>query len=121
MEEKRSFKEVTKEKFEVVKWKVKDGINESVNWIGNHKTEIVLMTPMVISAFGFAGNGIKYAKKHMEIRHETRKRDLQIYDPSTGCYLYLKRPLRTSEKVALANRTYGTTVTQCLDDLNVLK
>lgn len=113
---------------ETLKFKIEDRVDKAKfelrkvgMWITNHKEEILICTPMVLGAFKLGRTGINYATKRMEIRAEDRRKHYRVYDPNTGAYLFLKRPLTNKENYILATRASGITVTEILHDLDLLK
>lgn len=77
---------------------------------------------LIPSAIGAVGTIATATAKSIKTKSEEKKRTMQIYDPEMGQYLDLKRPLKVSEKVELAERhRAGENITLILDDMNRLK
>jgi len=115
--------EETKEKFsEKVKRQAKlfgNSVKETAvgvkDWVKEHPYETIgLLT--AVTALGkmcgkTVGNGL-----------EERRRNRSKYDPQTGSYVKLRRPLTAKEQVELAERRQnGESVTLILDDFGLLK
>lgn len=113
--------ENVKSKAKEAKEKVEFEILKGLDWIHNNKEELVVATPIILGTLGFAGKAIKSGAKRYEVRAEEKKRKLTVYDPSIGCYIDLKRPLKSSEKVMLGTKPKDVTVTQVLNSLNLIK
>lgn len=110
-----------KSKANRIKEEVNFKVREGLNWVHNNKEELITIAPFVVAGIGFAGRTVKSSAKRYEIRAEEKRRKLTVYDPSTGCYLNLKRPLKSSEQIMLGSKPKDMTVTQVLYSLNLIK
>lgn len=100
--------------------KVVGGIKKTWCWIDDNKSTLFMFVPVILAGVSLTGKLSANHTKRVISNNEMKKRDLQIYDPSTGCYLNLVRPLSNEEKALLAYRPDGVKVTQVLDSMGVL-
>lgn len=112
---KRKVKDVISDGWTTVKGKVKEGWD----WTMSHKGE-------VLTAFVIAKAAISLGKdagviKPREVKKE-ENRKLRIYDPHTGIWHDLRRPLTTKEKIYLEQRSAnGESYGSILSDFGVLE
>ena len=112
---KRKVKDVISDGWTTVKGKVKNGWD----WTMSHKGEV--LTAFVISKAAISlGKDAGVIKPREVKKEETRK--LRIYDPHTGIWHDLRRPLTTKEKIYLERRSAeGESYGSILSDFGVLE
>lgn len=114
--------EAAKEKAKV-KWEsLKSGARSIVGWCIDHPAE----TAAGLTALGTAAAGVtKLASKvdhKLETRLEDYRRKTEKYDPVTGSWLKLKRPMTSAEQIELAERRQnGESTTIILASMDILK
>ena len=86
----------------------------------SYEEEIIIVSAIALPA---AVGGIKAVSKAYTAHKEEQHRLLTEYDPSTGWYNELKRPLTTQDKanIMALRKSEGITVTEALLRLNLLK
>lgn len=108
-----------KEKFDAFKWNVKQKAIDIRDWCADHKEITVAAITIGLPALY---KTTKTVVHHADVKHDDYIRDHRTYDPSTGDYLYLKKPLRNDQKVELAERmAAGESKTIALSEMGVLK
>lgn len=113
--EKKSFKE----RYEEKKKKAKEKFDDVKKWCGEHKSEIVVFGPVLITG---AVEIIKTVSKRKNLDDEKALKDNYIYDRSMGHYYELKRKLKSSEWLQIEERkAEGETLGSILQDMRVLK
>jgi len=93
-----------------------------VGWCADHPTE----TAAGITAIGACAAGtaklVSKIDKKIDIQREDYRRKTEKYDPVTGSWLKLKRPLTNSEQIELAERRQnGESSTIILASMGLLK
>ena len=100
----------------------KDKANKALDWIVKNKE---LSFPLIGASVGAAVKISHEINRGRTIRNEERaERDkaYRTYDPSLGDYYYLKRPMRTSEKLEVDRRVQnGERKGTVLADLGLLR
>ena len=115
MEDKKTLKERFADKKETAKEKLSD----VRQWCGNHKAEIMVLAPVLISG---AVEMVKVATKKKNLNEEQHLKDNYIYDRSMGHYYELRRKLKSSEWLQIEERkAEGETLGRILEDMRVLK
>lgn len=113
-------KEDVKNKLNNAKETTKNVIKGTLTWLDENKWCIIAATPLILGTFNCIKTVSYNHSKVALAQTELKKRDYQVYDPSTGVYLSLRRPLTNSEKVMLAYKPSEMNVTQVLDNMGVL-
>lgn len=100
-----------------MKEKIKEKLNNAAKWIDDNRELLIAYVPVALAGITLTSRCVKSRTQ----RRSAKLEQLKIYDHSIGSYLYLRRPLTNEEKVILANRPVGMSVTNILDTLGVLK
>jgi hypothetical protein len=114
--------EAAKEKAKM-KWEgLKSGTRNVIGWCIDHPVE----TAAGLTALGTATAGItKLANKvdhKLEVKREDYRRKTEKYDPVTGSWLKLKRPMTSAEQIELAERRQGgESTTVILASMGILR
>lgn len=106
---------------EEVKETAKIGWNKTKQWCRDHKAELVVFGPVLISS---GIEIIKIAAKKSTVNEEKRLKENYVYDRSMGIghYYELRRKLRSSEWLQIEQRKLeGETLGEILTDMRVLK
>ena len=115
MKETKSLKQRFLEAKDAMKWKA----HKLCDWCGDHKAELVVFGPPMISG---AIEIIKIAARRKNVSEERRLKDNYIYDRSNGHYYEVKRKLKSSEWLQIDERKeHGERLGAILLDMNVLK
>ena len=106
----REFKENVKRKF-----------SNAVNFVSDHKEEIMILTPIIIAGI----TGVTKVSKGMIRNHNLNKeqdlKELYCYDRSLGHYWKLRKPLSNNDWIAINDRKKnGETLADILSSMNVL-
>lgn len=97
------------------KWKIDD----FKIWCSNHRSEIVVFGPIIISS---TVEIAKILTKRHNVNEEKRLKDNYIYDRSAGHYFELKRKLKSSEWLMIEQRKKeGESLGEILQAMKVLK
>lgn len=108
-----------KEKLEQLKRDAEIEAQRAWFFIKDNKEIIIIATPVVCTAVTtLAKTGMRY----YGIREETRHRDLEVYDHSTGSYIRLKRRMTGLEHIEFERlKKTGMGTASALDELGLLK
>lgn len=89
-------------------------------WYVQNEAEIWAKGMIVIPVLGTIAG---YAYKAIKTNAEEHHRLMEKYDPATGVYCQLKRPLKPNdiERMLTMQRELGITQTECLIRMNLLK
>ena len=106
----KEFKENVKRKF-----------SNAVNFVSDHKEEIMILTPIIIAGI----TGVTKVSKGMIRNHNLNKeqdlKELYCYDRSLGHYWKLRKPLSNNDWMTINNRKKnGETLADILSSMNVL-
>lgn len=106
----REFKENAKQK-----------ISNAVNFVREHKEEIMILSPIIIAGI----TGVTKVSKGMIRNHNLNKeqdlKELYCYDRSLGHYWKLRKPLSNNDWIAINDRKKnGETLADILSSMNVL-
>lgn len=96
------------------------------NWISEHKSEILLLSPVAVSVVTGTVRAItgtvKTINRRSMLNKEKELKECYCYDRSLGHYWELKRKLSNSEWVKInKRRDNGESLADILDEMNVLK
>lgn len=103
--------------------KAKETGKKTLTWVKENK-ELVVPAATAIVALG--GEVYKTHNRRMRIKNDRDERNSRIYDPHTGRYHYLKRPMKSSEerefnrRIKMLDET-GETYYDILDDMHLLE
>jgi len=107
------------QKFQDLKWRVEQKIQDGKDWVIENKEAIIVLTPIVI---GIAAPIIKTVGKHITLRKTKDLKELYCYDRSLGHYWRLKRELSNKEWIIIDRRKKcGERLSDILEDMRVLK
>lgn len=106
----REFKENVKRKF-----------SNAVNFVSDHKEEIMILSPIIMAGIA----GITKVSKGMIRNHNLNKeqdlKELYCYDRSLGRYWKLQKPLSNNDWITINDRKKnGETLADILSSMNVL-
>lgn len=106
----REFKENVKRKF-----------SNAVNFVSDHKEEIMILSPIIMAGIA----GVTKVSKGMIRNHNLNKeqdlKELYCYDRSLGHYWKLRKPLSNNDWMTINNRKKnGETLADILSSMNVL-
>lgn len=106
----REFKENVKRKF-----------SNAVNFVSDHKEEIMILSPIIIAGIA----GVTKVSKGMIRNHNLNKekdlKELYCYDRSLGHYWKLRKPLSNNDWMTINDRKKnGETLADILSSMNVL-
>ena len=88
-------------------------------WCGEHKTEIMVVAPVVI---GGIATTAKVIGKSVNLNKEQNLKEKFVYDTSLGHYWELRQKLTNSQWTEIERRrANGETLGQILNDMKVLK
>lgn len=95
-------------------------------WISEHKSEILLLSPVAVSVVTGTVRAItgtvKTINRRSMLNKEKELKECYCYDRSLGHYWELKRKLSNSEWVKInKRRDNGESLADILDEMNVLK
>lgn len=106
-------------KIDDFKQSIRHRYDKTKKWCSENKDLALLIGMFGVSVIGWAA---KWVAPSIDERRENRRLRSRIYDPQNGGYLYVKKPLTTAQMVELdRRRRAGQSVTQALDEMNVLK
>lgn len=92
---------------------------KSLNFIARHKTEIIVLMPVIVSLVSYGGKAVI---KRANINKLIDSKELYCYDRSLGHYWELKRKLTNGEWAQIDYRKRaGEPISMILTSLNVLK
>lgn len=117
MEEKKTLKKRFEDLKEKAKWKVKDG----KQWCSNHKSEIVVFGPVLIT---MSVDIVKILMKKSTVSEERHLKDCYIYtrENNIGHHYELKRKLKSKEWLQIHEMVKnGENLGEILQDMGVLK
>ena len=97
-------------------------IKSTADWIRDNKEIVIAVAPVVIvgvkGVTKMAGN---MSRRHMQ-KVEEQRRELEVWDPSEGRWLHLKKPLSRTDSLQFSEmKARGYTSAQALDILGKLK
>lgn len=106
----REFKENVKRKF-----------SNAVNFVSDHKEEIMILSPIIMAGIA----GVTKVSKGMIRNHNLNKeqdlKELYCYDRSLGHYWKLRKPLSNNDWITINDRKKnGETLADILSSMNVL-
>ena len=106
----REFKENVKRKF-----------SNAVNFVSDHKEEIMILSPIIMAGIA----GVTKVSKGMIRNHNLNKeqdlKELYCYDRSLGHYWKLRKPLSNNDWMTINDRKKnGETLADILSSMNVL-
>lgn len=110
--------------FKKIKQDVKDKVLEKKTklhyWYVTNEEKIWQRGIIVLPVIATVGTALAKAVKSSVEEHHLK---LQQYDPATGYYNQLRRPLKSSdwECIMQMKREFGITLTECLIRLNLVK
>lgn len=109
----------TKQKFEDLKWKVKDKVQDGWTWVVNNQGELIVWASVLLPV---AGGITKTCIKRKNLCKEEHLKEEYCYDRSLGHYWALKRKLSNKEWLEIEERRKnGDRLADILADLRVLK
>ena len=105
------------------KWNgFKRGVRDGIDWAKENTGEAAVLITAGATALAGAGKIAKSVDRKLDERRETKRRDTEKYDPVTGSWLKLKRPMTAREQVELAERRQnGESTTVVLSSMGILK
>ena len=108
-----------------VRWNVKKKFNEGVEWVGQHKEELIISSPFLLFGMkmigGLVKDTIRSIDRKVDMKKEQDLQDLYVYDNSLGMYHKLRRPLKPSEKIEIdRRRKEGESKIQILASMGLL-
>lgn len=108
-----------------VRWNVKKKFNEGVEWVGQHKEELIISSPFLLFGMkmigGLVKDTIRSIDRKVDMKKEQDLQDLYVYDHSLGMYHKLRRPLKPSEKIEIdRRRKEGESKIQILASMGLL-
>lgn len=105
------------------KWNgFKRGVRDGIDWAKENPGEAAVLITAGATALAGAGKIAKSVDRKLDERRETKRRDTEKYDPVTGSWLKLKRPMTAREQVELAERRQnGESTTVVLSSMGILK
>lgn len=125
MEEKKTLKEKISEKVDEAKFKIKVRFDNTWEWIGQHKVELIIVTPIVVKVLDTIGRGISASSRNNYAKAKYRNDDYKYYLKGTldgVSYNYcLKRKPTTKEIEKL--KTFisaGYSLEEALDFLDLM-
>lgn len=106
----REFKENVKRKF-----------SNAVNFVSDHKEEIMILSPIIMAGIA----GVTKVSKGMIRNHNLNKeqdlKELYCYDRSLGHYWKLRKPLSNNDWITINDRKKnGEALADILSSMNVL-
>lgn len=120
--EKISLTEKINKAKEATKNTIKKGADEAVKlgkWVNENKTDLLALGAFAVGGYKFLEN-LKPKKTAKERDYEDR--EMRFYDSNNNVWYDLKRPLKTSEKLEIAEmRTKGYSVGNILRQMGILK
>ncbi len=91
-----------------VRWNAKRKFDDSVEWVGKYKEELIIASPFLLFGMKMAGglvkDTIRSIDRKVDMKKEQDLQELYVYDHSLGMYHKLRRPLRPSEKIEIDRR-----------------
>lgn len=110
------YRENAKNRF---KRSVRDKYDRIRDWCRDHKDEIMILGPVILSAVTTI---VKIGGKHVNLHKEQNLKDLYCYDRSLGHYWALRRELTNKEWLEIdARKKNGERLADILAELKVLK
>lgn len=100
---------------------VKQKISNAVNFVREHKEEIMILSSIIIAGI----TGVTKVSKGMIRNHNLNKeqdlKELYCYDRSLGHYWKLRKPLSNNDWIAINDRKKnGETLADILSSMNAL-
>lgn len=97
MEEKKSLKEKIRDKADEAKFRIKVGFDNTWEWIGQHKVELIIVTPIIVKALDTIGRGISASSRNNYAKakygnNEYGYRLKYEYDGIKYSYILKRRP-----------------------------
>jgi hypothetical protein len=105
------------------KWnRFKDGVKDGIDWAKENPGEAAVIITAGATALAGAGKIAKNVDRRISEHRETNRRLTEKYDPVTGSWLKIKRPMTAREQVELAERRQnGESTTVILSSMGILK
>ena len=106
----REFKENVKRKF-----------SNAVNFVSDHKEEIMILSPIIMAGIAGVTKVSKGMIRNHNLNKEQDMKELYCYDRSLGHYWKLRKPLSNNDWIAINDRKKnGETLADILSSMNVL-
>ena len=118
----KTFKEKVKEKWETFKVKASKIKDMTIAW-ANENPEQAGQVLVGLGGLCITGGGAIYhqAAKKAKKKKEHDESEKEQYDPRTGQYFYIRRPMTNAEKLQLSRRMQnGEYKAEILNDLGLL-
>lgn len=93
-----------KEKVKAFGRNVKNGIEDGLNWVWNHREPLIIIAPVVTAAIGVGGKALSNAQKAKVVKEEKEVKETNVWDPSTGKWVQTKKPLTTKQTIEFDER-----------------
>lgn len=112
------WKEAAKTKAQKAREWTADKLHQGADWVRYHREEAIL-----IATAATAGAKMLYQwHKHNQKSEELRFHETHVYDPSTGMYLPIRKPLKGRDAIKFSEmRKCGYSATDALKQMNLLK
>ncbi len=116
---------VNKGKWEETKEKAKAEAHrkytQAVNWAYNNQDKLKAAVPVVTAVVYGSTKIITNAQRNHNQKVKEEAKFLNVYDPSNGQYIRLRKPMSNQEKIQLDSlRANGYSVTRALDIMGLL-
>ena len=97
-------------------------LTTTANWIKDNKEIVIALAPVaIVGVKGITKMSGNISRRRAQKAEEAR-RELEVWDPSEGRWLHLKKPLTRSDSLEFSEmKARGYTSAQALDILGKLK